>query len=57
MIRAKKAALKEEEEQEKIQEKKRLDFLDILLGAVVSLRGFEEMGRSGARFRQTNEGL
>nr|ADJ68242.1 cytochrome P450 family 4 subfamily B polypeptide 3 [Notamacropus eugenii] len=33
VIRARKAALKEEEEQEKIQEKKRLDFLDILLGA------------------------
>uniref|UniRef100_A0A4X2LQ05 Cytochrome P450 family 4 subfamily B member 1 n=1 Tax=Vombatus ursinus TaxID=29139 RepID=A0A4X2LQ05_VOMUR len=33
VIRARKAALKEEEEQEKIQEKKCLDFLDILLGA------------------------
>ncbi|XP_056671162.1 cytochrome P450 4B1-like isoform X2 [Monodelphis domestica] len=33
VIRERKAALKEEEEQEKIKEKKRLDFLDILLGA------------------------
>ncbi|XP_074122120.1 cytochrome P450 4B1-like isoform X2 [Sminthopsis crassicaudata] len=32
VIRTRKAALKEEEEQEKIQRKKRLDFLDILLG-------------------------
>nr|XP_020843334.1 cytochrome P450 4B1-like isoform X2 [Phascolarctos cinereus] len=32
VIRARKAALKEEEEREKIQGKKRLDFLDILLG-------------------------
>ncbi|XP_044530679.1 cytochrome P450 4B1 isoform X3 [Gracilinanus agilis] len=33
VIRERKAALKEEEEQEKIKEKKRLDFLDTLLGA------------------------
>ncbi|XP_031825032.1 cytochrome P450 4B1-like [Sarcophilus harrisii] len=37
VIRTRKAALKEEEEQKKIQRKKRLDFLDILLGVGVNL--------------------
>lgn len=36
VIRERKAALQDEKEQEKIQNRKHLDFLDILLGARVS---------------------
>lgn len=36
VIRERKAALQDEKEQEKIQNRRHLDFLDILLGARVS---------------------
>ena len=38
VIKQRKAALKDEEEQKKIQQRRHLDFLDILLGVRVSAR-------------------